>query len=126
MDLERIRAALWEEDMEVRRAAVATLATPEELHAFALHYNWDDGVELLTLIIRNPMCDRGTALMLYWLTDGIFAQRAEEISRYQGHVYALAMEIERRFLAGFYTGAAIRFDPKDPLDLDGDWRLAVD
>src|SRR5712691_6236599 len=42
-------------------------ATPDEWHQVAWNWNWDSGVEALQWIIRQPMCDRGTALLVYWM-----------------------------------------------------------
>lgn len=38
-----------------------------EIHEFVRHYNWDYGLEPLKLILTHPLCDRGTALEIYWL-----------------------------------------------------------
>jgi hypothetical protein len=121
----RVRAALHEEDSVLRRAAIAQLATPHELHAFADHHNWDDGVDELRAVIESPMCDRGTALMLYWRTDGVFCREPSEVSAYQREIHDFVLEIERRFLGGSFRSQVIRFDPKDPADLHGDWTLVV-
>ncbi len=46
--------------------AYLTQATPDEWHQVAWKWNWDSGVEALQWIIRQPTCDRGTALLVYW------------------------------------------------------------
>jgi hypothetical protein len=38
---------------------------PLILHSIVLYYNWDDGFEVPTAIMRNPHCDLGTALMMF-------------------------------------------------------------
>lgn len=117
--LARVEAALYEEDEGARGAALAGLKAPEELHAYASHYNWDDGARGLRHVIESSACDRGTALMIYWLTDGIFADERPDCG---GDVWDLAMRIESLFLSGFYTRCEFRFDPRD---MGGDWRFIL-
>ncbi len=114
---QRLETALYEEDSAVQRAAFTELQTPEELHAFASHYNWDDGIRDMRGVIENPLCDRGTALMIYWLTDGVFLL---DRPQYGGEVWDLAMEIEKRFLSGFYLGRNFCFDPGGSGQPDGE------
>lgn len=112
---ERVERALQGE-VEVKE-----LQTSEELHAFADDWNWDSGVEPLLEIIRNPLCDKGTASLIYWRADVISFYEAasrEEVNEYEIEVYDLIKEVEAKFVSGFYTQQNIRFDPKD----DGaDW-----
>jgi hypothetical protein len=93
-----------------------TQASPEEWHQVAWSWNWDNGVEELRWIIRQPTCDRGTALLVYWYGGPrYFAQYAsrDEVPEYQLEEYDLVMEIERRYLAGAYLRQEIAFDPHD-------------
>ncbi len=41
-------------------------AAPEDWHQVAWNWNWDAGEDSLRWIARQPNCDRGTALLLYW------------------------------------------------------------
>lgn len=83
------------------------LNTPEKLHEFATHYNWDEGFEIPKWIINNPLCDKGTALMMYWHADPqYFRQYAvrEEVpsTGWKLQHYDLLREIEEKYLSGFY------------------------
>ena len=120
--LRLVEAALYGEEKEARRAAVAAFRTPEEIHAFVDHFNWDSDIDVLKLALESPHCDRGTALMAYWLTD-VFEMA--ERPKYGGEVWEIAMEIERRYLAGEYRSRRFRFDPHDPADFQGDFHLAI-
>ena len=102
--------------------AYLTQATPDEWHQVAWNWNWDSGVEALQWIIRQPMCDRGTALLVYWMGGPRYlAQYTErtEVPHYSLEHYDLLMEIERGYLTGRYTGAEIAFDTHD--DEGHDW-----
>lgn len=53
----------------------------EELHSLMDNYNFDDGVGLLTEIVKNPNCSLQTAQKIYWLcmpTD--FYDEAENLA----------------------------------------------
>jgi hypothetical protein len=92
----------------------ASVADSEELHLFAHHFNMGTGVGELWKVVRHPLCDRGTLLLVYWrLSPGFFYSReaapgknpAEDDQR------ALMAEAERRYLSG-EGASAIRFDPR--------------
>lgn len=110
-------------------ADVKKLETSEELHVFARLYNWDnEAYEALRWIVNNPICDKGTALMLYWYSEprsllNEYADEAEaEADGYYIDVYRFVKEIESLFLPGFYVRQNISFDPhnedSDDLTLD--------
>ena len=91
--------------------------TREKLHIFATHYNWDDGFEIPKWIINHPLCDRGTALMMYWcVAPGYFSKYADrkEIPTTGWHIqqYDLLQEIEEKYLMGFYKHNTILINPR--------------
>jgi uncharacterized protein DUF4274 len=97
-------------------------ATPEDWHQVAWSWNWDAGEEPLLWIIRQPNCDRGTALLIYWYAGPRYlAQYAsrDEVPSYEVEGYDLVMEIEAAYLAGRYANVQIAFDPHD--DRGYDW-----
>jgi hypothetical protein len=49
------------------------LVGAEELHQFVHHYNWDGGIRALQRTLKHPACDRGTALMMFWLSEPTYA-----------------------------------------------------
>ena len=98
------------------------LTSPLELHVVAANWNWDDGCELLTWIIRNPICDKGTALLIYWHAGPGWQYQflnRDEVPKYARANYDLIKEIETRYISGFYTEASIAFDPSN--DEETDW-----
>ncbi len=52
-------------------------SSSEELHEFVLSYNWDKGVDAMIDVVRNPGCDKNTALLVFWLSG---------VSYYQGSI----------------------------------------
>lgn len=96
------------------------LNTPEKLHEFAARYNWDDGLEVPRWIVNHPLCDRGTALMMYWLAGPrYYCQYAtrDDVphSGWNLQHYDLLREIEEKYLNGFYQHQTILFNPRHDL-----------
>jgi hypothetical protein len=98
--------------------SVKKLQTSEELHQFALNWNWDDNAKPLKWVVQQPYCDEGTALLLYWRAAPEwycqFADRSEVIDTESEHsiiVFDLISIIEKRYLTGTYTERNISFDP---------------
>ena len=107
-----------------RKLDYKKLRTPEEWHQFALHWNWDDGFAPLQWIIEQPLCDRGTALHIYWHASPTWFYQfdgREDVRAHNGNIdeYDFLKNIEARYLSGFYTRQEIKFDPFNA-DGDGD------
>jgi hypothetical protein len=124
---ERVRYLLsddWvvdEDDCEAQtlanlNATLAAVEVPEELHYFALNFNWDTSCDELFLVVRHPLCDHGTALLVYWLAGpGWLYQFAspEVVPDTDRARYDLMVEIEERFLADAFSLKSIRIDPRN-------------
>jgi hypothetical protein len=61
--------------------ALSQVETPEELHEFVDRWNWDGGSEPIRRVLAHPLCDRGTALMVYWRLEPIFYLKPKHDSR---------------------------------------------
>lgn len=90
-------------------------ATPEEWHHVASNWNWDNGFKSLQWIIRQPNCDRGTALLIYWMggADHMLLGGREAVSDLFTDHFDFLKEIEDRYTSGFYNREQIVFDPAD-------------
>ena len=95
---------------------MASLDSPGKIHGYIVQYNWDEGFEIPLWLIRSPHCDRGTALMMYWVAGprfyGQYHSRDEvpQMGWFRQH-YDFLIELEERYLSGFYTHVTIKFDP---------------
>lgn len=97
---------------------IAWLGTkgPREWHVCALDWNWDRGLGPLPWIVRQPDCDRGTAIAIFALGEpGIFEKydSVEELRAKEGYYPEQAemlIEMCQRWAAGQY--AEYRFDPE--------------
>lgn len=95
---------------------------PDEWHKIARGWNWDGGVGPLSWLIRQPQCDRGTALLIYWKGGPGFLKQYGTREEVPGFIsveqYDLSKEVEGRLLSGFYGRHDIAFNPRDHEDYD--------
>ncbi|QVM93851.1 DUF4274 domain-containing protein [Pseudomonas entomophila] len=87
---------------------VADLQSKEELHYVASHLNWDDGLIAPRAILAHPLCDAGTALLLYWYGQGWWHSGADDAQKDDAIFYA---QLVRRFTEGDFSSYSIAFDP---------------
>jgi len=90
-----------------------SITEPAELHYIAEIYNWDDGPELLTWIINSPICDIGTAKLIFWRAqpdDYTYYSSEEESS---DGVFTLLQTIISNFEKGFYKSEKILYNPHE-------------
>jgi hypothetical protein len=114
-----------DDDQEATEAAFAKLfnaiTDPEELHLFADGFNWDGGCDEMGKVIAHPLCDLGTALLIYWRgAPGWYLQYNDrsEVKEYELETFDLLQEIERKVLAGDFRTRSQPFDPRNDLGTD--------
>lgn len=107
--------AMCEEKEEEIIDFVNETTNPEELHYFAETWNWDGGFEALQMLLNNPSCDRGTALMIYWLAQPVFYyQQYADLSQVppdHEDEYDFIDEIENWLLGNSFETNQIQFIP---------------
>jgi hypothetical protein len=84
-----------------------------EWHQFVQNYNYDNGLEpFFWLIEQADVCDKGTALCLYWyLSPDYFCGRTLDEDDVNIENHKLLKEIEARYTRGFYQNERFSFDP---------------
>jgi len=111
----------WESEDELWQF-FETVTDAEELHLYADGFNWDTGVEELRRVTRHPLCDRGTALLIYWRGGpGWYAQysdRAEIRNADEADGYDLSHEIERLIIQGRFATYRFHYDPTNDRGTD--------
>ena len=102
-------------------AWLENLKSAEEIHVFAANFNWDNGYEWLNWIIDHPLCSRGTALMLYWLSEPVYYLKKDvlEISEYQLNGFKFVHKLQNKYLNNGFADYNIGFDPRN--DDSTDW-----
>lgn len=101
---ERVETALEELELE----DFEKLQTSVELHFFADGYNWDNTtLKPLYWVLNHPLCDKGTALLLYWAAspESIYAEYIDRPDEkgYDQKLYDFIKEIEKRISTDYYT-----------------------
>ena len=114
--VERMCRDEWESEDELWK--FFDLSTdPEELHLYANGFHWDGGIETLRRVIRHPLCDRGTALLIYWRAGPRwFAQYKDRSEAYNpdvGDQFDFLLEIEQKVRAGEFKTYRYPYDPKN-------------
>ncbi|MGI2119791.1 DUF4274 domain-containing protein [Shewanella oncorhynchi] len=88
---------------------ISDLQSMEELHFVAANLNWDnDDPDMVRAIIEHPLCDAGTALLLYWYGQGFYYSTPETLDTPFGQLFKT---ITDRFVARGYASYKIHFDP---------------
>ncbi|WP_298521073.1 DUF4274 domain-containing protein [uncultured Kordia sp.] len=94
-------------------------STTEEIHQLAKHYNWDNGSKFLKWAIKQPNCDKGTALLIYWLGSpewySQFASK-KEVDSWAQDGYALLAAIEKRMKKDDFKTYNYKFNLDKHLD----------
>ena len=86
---------------------------PFFLQESAVTYNWDDGFELPTVIANNTFCDKGIALTLFWLAEGITIYTKEvEKNDFDAGWANFSQMIGDRLINNYYKEGKIGFIPE--------------
>ncbi|MBA4032279.1 MAG: hypothetical protein C0478_15520 [Planctomyces sp.] len=96
------------------REFFASVTDPEELHVFASFYNWDGGDHDLLQVLHHPLCDLGTALLIYWRSQpGFYLEyrNFEEVGPAFEDGWHLLRKIEGMVAAGSFRTSTQPFDP---------------
>ena len=113
--VQRMTRDEWESEKELWQFLEA-VTDPEELHLYADGFNWDTGVEMMRRVIRHELCDRGTALLIYWRgAPGYYARyadRSETPNPDQEDIYDLLREIEQKISNHQFRTRRFHYDPK--------------
>lgn len=95
--------------------ALERIESSQELHQFAGNFNADGGIDVLRKIINHPLCDKGTALMVYCMGRPGYYYRQLERKKFlkpdQQEAFTLLKEIEEKYTSNVFAGSTIKFDP---------------
>lgn len=79
------------------------------LDGFVDNYNWDDGLEVPYLILNHPKCELGTALKIFYLSEGS-GMLDEDYQDYElGHWVEFVEYTFKRIVDGNYSTKHIPF-----------------
>ncbi len=83
----------------------AKKVSPIEWHKMAMDWNYDNSKTFLKWLITNKQTEKATILMIYWMSS-------------PKHGFEYQVEIEKKYISGFYTNQNLGFNPKDDNGLD--------
>lgn len=89
-----------------------TLSSAEQYYLASI-YNWDDGTIVLDWIIDSPRCDRGTAIMIFWMAepDYYFDYTQENIDDWAKDVWLLLQKILTKIKNEKFKRSRYGFNP---------------
>ena len=98
---------------EPDRKSFEKIEKPAQLHYLADIYNWDDEIDVLDWIISSPVCDKGTALLIFWRAEPDYYTKFEneDEAGTDKEIYLLLRKIITNWQSGFYKKERFRFDP---------------
>jgi hypothetical protein len=100
--------------LRAKKEIIPTNAEELDFYSKGIDYERDNDEKFLLWVVKHPLCDKGTALRIYWKANPeYFTQFAEnEIDiEVNGGIYNLLKVIEKNIKKGFYKTAEIAFDP---------------
>lgn len=68
-----------DEEVPIPNFEIFNELSSAEQYYLASIYNWDDGITILNWIIDSTKCDKGTAIMIFWMSEpDYYFDHAEE------------------------------------------------
>lgn len=134
LSLDRI---LWLEEhffeRQVERDDFDQLKTSEELHRVVENYNWDEGLQVMHWVLESPLCDKGTALLMFWRADPVYeTQFSEDPKDWRSAGYQLVQKILEMWQNNQFSEGLISYDPVHDYAADTDaeghgaWEIPAD
>jgi len=112
------------EDEEEAFKCFKKLNSSAQLHYLADLYNWDEEKNVLEWIVDSPLCDYGTALLIFWRAQpDFYTQFANEAEAgYEKDTYNLLQRILGNYRNGKYRKAGIKYLPlEDGQDIENNY-----
>ncbi len=96
MNKELVAYLIYEcEDLQETKKLVKEIDDEETLFAYANNYNWDDGFEIPSIILKNKHCKLATALKIFYDAGGGEALLEKSLMR--------GSDKWAKFVKGLYT-----------------------
>lgn len=112
---DRVERLLYDcEDTAAFRRELDSIESAIELHEFCRQFNWDGGFEELEAVLHHRVCDRGTALMMYWLAEPVYFldfDNPNDIPSVNRPLSQFVNTVRDMLLKNQFDSNQIRFDP---------------
>ena len=110
MDTEMIRNLLYVKSDSDVAASLSVCTESPVLHVYAYNYNWNNGFKVPQIIVDNPACSLGTALMLFYLADGFRYLTEKDVDSAIPDWLEFVSGLYRRIIAGAFADRSIGFE----------------
>lgn len=94
--------------------ALSEIESAAELHYFSRHFNWDTGPETLDSVLKHPLTDKATLLMIYWMAGPGYYMKFSAESEMQSYERAslnFIRRVEAVLEQNWKHSATLTFDP---------------
>lgn len=113
-DIKSLEELLYHPDKQYIKCQLENTKDSRFLHYFTANYNWNNGFEVPTIILENPACDFGTALLMFHLADGYrMLENPDEVSNSSLKDWkAFLSKCYMKLSASDFEAQVISFDPE--------------
>ncbi|MDU0204895.1 DUF4274 domain-containing protein [Paenibacillus sp. MAH-36] len=95
------------------KQVISRIENPELLHAIALNYNWDNGFELPNWLAENRYCEFGTALLLFYRSDGyVFLNSNKEMTTGKTEWFGFISDLFNKLMKNHFNISKVSYQPE--------------
>ena len=102
---------------------ISSFTCSKQLDVFAQLWNWDGGYSRLKQILENPLCERATALRIYWMGSPQYYLQYHDrnlVRDYELEAWDFLRWIEEQYAGvGFVDGDIYYSPPSKTHEVDG-------
>ena len=104
MGRELVDKLLYEfEEMSEITDAINSIDDEETLYEYTCNYNWDDGFEIPSIILKNKSCSLSIAMRIFFDGDGVTFLFDSENKKKEAEWYKFESDLYKRIVNGVYT-----------------------
>jgi hypothetical protein len=115
MDEEKLKIAkqmIYDQNIEEVLTELSDIHDSELLYVYAYNYNWDNGFAIPKMIYLHDYCDLSTALMLFYLADGVrYLLNKDEENNNLTEWLLFIKDLYKRIIAAKFKNSHIKFTP---------------
>lgn len=109
----KVKELIYDKSKEQVLEELESIEMADFLHIYMANYNWDNGFEIPQKILSKDCCELSTALMIFYLADGIrYLENKEVVQNSSLTVWAsFLQELYSHIMNGKFLEGDIYFEP---------------